>query len=164
LLAEVLNFQGAKPILGMGSLSCYCNYVMQIFQRDEPIMTRQDVFSWCRRQYGTEPDYPWNDWNAVLRHTDNNKWYGVIIEVNRSKLGMDETGMVDVLNVKCDPTIIGMLRMQPGFYPAYHMNKEKWVSILLCGPSADDEIKELIEFSYQLTSSRRNEPKRTKKQ
>lgn len=50
-------------------------------------MTRQDVFSWCRRQYGTEPDYPWNDWNAVLRHTDNNKWYGVIIEVDRSKLG-----------------------------------------------------------------------------
>ena len=54
-------------------------------------MTRQDVFSWCRHQYGTEPDYPWNDWNAVLRHTDNNKWYGVIIEVDRSKLGMDGT-------------------------------------------------------------------------
>ena len=93
-----------------------------------------------------------------------NKWYGVIIEVDRSKLGMDGTCVVDVLNVKCDPTIIGMLRMQPGFYPAYHMNKEKWVSILLCGPAADDEIKELIEFSYQLTSSRKNEPKRTPKQ
>ena len=127
-------------------------------------MTRQDVFSWCRRQYGTEPDYPWNDWNAVLRHTDNNKWYGVIIEVDRSKLGIDETGVVDVLNVKCDPTIIGMLRMQTGFYPAYHMNNEKWVSILLCGTVADDEIKELIEFSYQLTSSRKNAPKRTGKQ
>lgn len=90
--------------------------------------------------------------------------YGVIIEVDRSKLGMDGTGVVDVLNVKCDPTIIGMLRMQPGFYPAYHMNKEKWVSILLCGPAADDEIKELIEFSYQLTSSRKNEPKLSGKQ
>lgn len=127
-------------------------------------MNRQEVFDWCRQRYGTEPDYPWNDWNAVLRHTDNNKWYGVIIEVDRSKLGMDGTGVVDVLNVKCDPTIIGMLRMQPGFYPAYHMNKEKWVSILLCGPAADDEIKELIEFSYQLTSSRKNEPKLSGKQ
>lgn len=37
-------------------------------------MTRQELFDWCRQQYGTEPDYPWNDWNAVLRHTDNNKW------------------------------------------------------------------------------------------
>ena len=77
---------------------------------------------------------------------------------------MDGTGVVDVLNVKCDPTIIGMLWMQTGFYPAYHMYKEKWVSILLCGPAPDDEIKELIEFSYQLTSSRNNEPKRTGKQ
>lgn len=51
-------------------------------------MTRQDVFSWCRRQYGTEPDYPWNDWNAVLHHTDNNEWYGVIVEVDCSKLGI----------------------------------------------------------------------------
>ena len=76
---------------------------------------------------------------------------------------MDGAGLVDVLNVKCDPTIIGMLRMQPGFYPAYHMNKEKWVSILLCGPVADDEMKELIEFSYQLTSSWKTEPKRTGK-
>ena len=109
-------------------------------------MTRQDVFSWCHHQYGTEPDYQWNDWNAVLSHTDNNKWYGVIVEVDRSKLGMDGTGVVDVLNVKCDPTIIGMLRMQPGFYPEYHMNKEKWVSLLLCGPVADDEIKELIRI------------------
>ena len=41
-------------------------------------MTRQDVFSWCRRQYGTEPDYPWKDWNDVLCHAGNDKWYGVI--------------------------------------------------------------------------------------
>lgn len=29
----------------------------------------------------------WNDWNAVLRHTDNSKWYGLIMEVGRDKLG-----------------------------------------------------------------------------
>ncbi|MDY5015499.1 MAG: MmcQ/YjbR family DNA-binding protein [Eubacteriales bacterium] len=127
-------------------------------------MNREDVLDWCRRRYGTEPDYPWNDRNAVLRHVDNRKWYGVIIEVDRAKLGMDGTGVVDVLNVKCDPNMIGMLRMQPGFYPAYHMNKEKWVSIRLGGPAAEDEIKDLIEFSYRLTGSRKNEPKRSGKQ
>lgn len=50
-------------------------------------MTRQEVFSWCKQQYGTEPEYPWNDWNVVLRHTDNQKWYGLIMEVGRNKLG-----------------------------------------------------------------------------
>lgn len=95
-------------------------------------MNRQKVFDWCRQHYGTEPDYPWKNWNAVLRHADNNKWYSVIIEVDRSKLGMDGDGVVDVLNVKCDPTIIGMLRMQARFYPEYHMNKVD-TSVWACG-------------------------------
>ena len=119
-------------------------------------MNRQEVFDWCRQRYGSEPDYPWNDWNAVLRHTDNNKWYGVIIEVDRSKLGIDGNGVVDVLNVKCDPTIIGMLRMQPGFYPAYHMNKENWLSILLADSENDETIKNLIDWSYQATAQKKS--------
>ncbi|MDO4482289.1 MAG: MmcQ/YjbR family DNA-binding protein [Bacillota bacterium] len=123
-------------------------------------MNRNEVFDWCRREYGTEPDYPWNDNNAVLRHADNNKWYGVIIEVDSSKLRIEGTGDVDVLNVKCDPSIIGMLRMQPGFYPAYHMNKEHWVSILLSGPASEVEIKELIDLSYNMTGKRSNTARR----
>lgn len=31
-------------------------------------MNRQEIFEWVKATYGTEPDYPWNDWNAVLRH------------------------------------------------------------------------------------------------
>ena len=51
-------------------------------------MTRQELFTWVRQQYGTEPEYPWHDWNAVLRHNDNNKWYGVVLEVSADKLGL----------------------------------------------------------------------------
>ncbi len=114
-------------------------------------MTRQEVFEYCRQQYGTEPDYPWQDGNAVLRHKDNNKWYGLVMEVGCDKLGMSGDSEVNVLNVKCDPALAGSLRMQPGFFPAYHMNKEKWLSILLEGPQPDDEVKRLIDLSYQLT-------------
>ena len=63
-------------------------------------MTRQELFTWIRQQYGTEPEYPWHDWNAVLRHNDNNKWYGVVLEVSADKLGLPEAGIIDVLNVK----------------------------------------------------------------
>ncbi len=118
-------------------------------------MTKQEVFEYCRQQYGTEPDYPWQDGNAVLRHRDNNKWYGLVMEVERDKLGMSGDGEVNVLNVKCDPALAGSLRMQPGFFPAYHMNKEKWLSILLEGPQPDDEVKRLIDLSYQLTEAKK---------
>lgn len=117
-------------------------------------MTRQELFDWCRQKYGTEPDYPWNDKNAVLRHTDNNKWYGVVLEVDQRKLGLTDEGIVDILNVKCDPVMIGSLRMQSGFYPAYHMNKDKWISIMLERPEADETIKDLLSLSYELTKGK----------
>ena len=73
-------------------------------QRGSDGVTRQELFTWIRQQYGTEPEYPWHDWNAVLRlrHNDNNKWYGVVLEVSADKLGLPEVGIIDVLNVKSD--------------------------------------------------------------
>lgn len=81
------------------------------------MMTRQELFDWAKEQYGTEPEYPWKDKNAVLRHENNRKWYGVVLEVGREKLGLSGEGNVDVLNIKCEPMLIGSLRTQEGFFP-----------------------------------------------
>ena len=59
-------------------------------------MDRQEVFGLVRKKYGTEPDYPWGDWNAVLRHKDTGKWYGVILEVKGSRIGLGDERIVDV--------------------------------------------------------------------
>ena len=118
-------------------------------------MTRQDIFEWCKKQYDVEPDYPWYDWNAVLRHKDNRKWFGLVLEINGGKLGMDTEKMVDLLNIKCDPMLIGSLLLQRGFFPAYHMNKDNWVSILLDAPENDEKIKSLLDMSYEMTRSRK---------
>ena len=114
-------------------------------------MERSKLFEWVKETYGTEPDYPWNDWNAVLRHSEKPKWYALIMEVPAKKLGLNENRIIDILNVKCDPTLIGLLRSKPGYFPAYHMNKEKWLSIVLDGSVPDDEIKNLLDMSYKLT-------------
>lgn len=114
-------------------------------------MERSELFEWVKETYGTEPDYPWNDWNAVLRHAENKKWYAVILEVPAQKLGLTGNQIIDILNVKSDPLLIGSLRSKQGYFPAYHMNKEKWVSIALDGSVPDDEIKNLLDMSYKLT-------------
>lgn len=116
-------------------------------------MERDELFLWAKETYGTEPDYPWNDWNAVLRHSENQKWYSVILEVNTKKLGLSDDRMTDVVNVKCDPALIGSLRNREEYFPAYHMNKENWLSILLDGAVPRDEIQKLITLSYELTST-----------
>lgn len=118
-------------------------------------MNGQDVLKWVKEQYGTEPDYPWQDANAVLRHQKNRKWYGLIMKVGRDKLGLSGVEEIEVLNLKCDPELIGFLRTRPGFLPAYHMNKIKWISVLLDGTVPEEEIRNLIDMSYDLTESKK---------
>lgn len=91
----------------------------------------------------------------MLRHNDNNKWYGVVLEVSADKLGLPEAGIIDVLNMKSDPLLIGSLREQDVYFPAYHMNKEKWLSTQLGKPELDDDIKDLLSLSYELTAPKK---------
>ena len=95
----------------------------------------------------------------MLRHNDNNKWYGVVLEVSADKLGLPKAGIVDVLNVKSDPLLIGSLRRQDGYFPAYHMNKEKWLSIQLGKPELDDAIKDLLSLSHELIAPKKRNRK-----
>lgn len=118
-------------------------------------MTRLQIFDYVKTKYGTTPDYPWLDNNAVLRHSDNNKWYGLVMEVGRGKLGLPGDSMVDVVTVKCDPMLSGSLRLQEGFHPAYHMNKDKWLTIRLDGSAPDEVIRSLIDLSYEMTAAKK---------
>lgn len=56
-----------------------------------------------------------------------------------------------MLNVKADPILIGSLLPLPGYFPAYHMNKENWISILLEESDLDKNIRNLLQMSYELT-------------
>ena len=76
---------------------------------------------------------------------------------------LQEAGIIDVLNVKSDPLLIGSLRGQEGYFPAYHMNKEKWLSIQLGKPELDDAIKDLLSLSHELTAPKKRNPKSSAK-
>ena len=116
-------------------------------------MNRADAEQYIRETYQAEPDFPWRTHPhfAVFRHGGNRKWFALLMEVSKKKLGLPGDGALDVLNVKCDPVLLGSLLGERGFFPAYHMNKENWISILLDGTVSADEIKPLLELSYQLT-------------
>ena len=124
-------------------------------------MNRETLFEYVARQYGTEPEHPWttDPDSAVLRHTDNGKWYAVVMRVPRFRLGSNGEECVDIVNVKCDPLLTGSLRMLPGVLPAYHMNKTHWITLLLDGSVADDTVQELINVSYSLTVPRQKPKK-----
>ncbi len=112
---------------------------------------RPSVLSLARERYGSEGEYLFGKFPgfAVLRHP-NGKWYGVIMDLHRSKLGLSGEGMVDVLNVKCDPLMSGSLQLQPGIFPGYHMNKGNWITVLLDGTVELEQIGILLDISYDI--------------
>ena len=119
-------------------------------------MTRQELIDYIFDTYSVEPDYPFprDDVSCVFRHIDNRKWFGIAMEIPYRTLGISRNGNVDILNIKCSPVIIGSLRGKPGFRPAYHMNKDKWITILLDGSAGQEEITALLEMSYTMTASK----------
>lgn len=116
-------------------------------------MGREKILNYAKSKYDTEPDYPWVNLPdyAVLRHRTNNKWYGLLAQVERVKLNIEGEGSTDILNVKCDPELIYVLRKKNTILPAYHMNKEHWLSIVLDGSVPDEDIFQLLDASYALT-------------
>ncbi len=118
-------------------------------------MTREEIFEYAAENYSTTPEYLWeNDpVSAVLRNKTSSKWYAILMRVPRRTLGLPGKGEADVMNIKCGPLVSGSLRMQKGFLPAYHMNKDNWISILL-DEAPEEQITELIDLSYELTSGK----------
>ncbi|EOV4167655.1 MmcQ/YjbR family DNA-binding protein [Yersinia enterocolitica] len=117
-------------------------------------MKREELFSYAREHFKSEPEYLWSKLPsyAVLRHHDGNKWFGIVMNVPGIKLGLKTDDELDILEVKVRPEYIGSLRKKDGILPAYHMNKEHWVSVLLSSSLSPNEIHELLADSHELTS------------
>ena len=124
-------------------------------------MTKRQFLSYCLSTYGTSPDYPFDEdfETAVLRHTDNRKWYAIVMRVSRSKFGLDSDEVIDVVNLKLPTEMFGSFGAADGVYPAYHMNKLHWISVLL--PDApNDVVQFLLNASFEATKSKIKQRKR----
>ena len=120
-------------------------------------MNISQLESYIIENYNVESDFPWVKYPnyEVFRHSGSRKWFALIMEIRRGKLGLSDEGMLDILNLKCDPLLIGSLRTAPGFFPAYHMNKESWITLALDGSVPEDQIKALLDMSYELTKDKK---------
>ena len=116
-------------------------------------MNREELEAYILNHYSTEADYPWADTPraAVFRHVANRKWFALVMEVPRDKLGLAGTEKLDIVNFKCDPILISSLRGETGIFPAYHMNKAGWITVALDGSVQAKTIELLLDVSYELT-------------
>ena len=116
-------------------------------------MTQKQLAEHILSLYGVRPDHPFprDDVSCVFRHSDSRKWFAITMNVPSERLGLDKAGSVDIVNLKCDPLLGGSLRGRDGFLPAYHMNKEKWITVLLDGSVPDEDVIAVLALSHDLT-------------
>ena len=116
-------------------------------------MNKTELQKYIAEAYSTAPDFPWESTPdaAVYRHENNRKWFALVMTIPKARLGIRSDEMIDIVNLKCDPLLVGSLRSEPGIFPAYHMNKEHWNTIILSDKCDEELVKELLELSYELT-------------
>ena len=116
-------------------------------------MIRQ-IEEYIREKYDIEPEHPWGKYpeNTTFKVKENDKWFALIMPVSRHSLGLRGDGEIYVVNVKAKPEMIGMIVGMKGYMPAYHMNKQHWLTVLLDGTVPLEQVFERIDESFALVT------------
>ena len=112
------------------------------------------IMAQIQEKYGNQLEYLWEKSpdTAVLRHEGNQKWYAILMKISWDKLKKGREGQVEAVNLKHDQ--VADLLSQKGIYPAFHMNKRHWISVALDNTLSDEEVLELMEKSWNLTTKK----------
>lgn len=102
--------------------------------------------------YKVKPEFMWEKYAgfAVFRDKNSEKWFAIIMNINAKKLGLDLDEEVNIINVKLDEDLIDMLVKENGYFRAYHMNKRKWITLILNDTLSDEIIMKYIAISFEL--------------
>jgi predicted DNA-binding protein (MmcQ/YjbR family) len=106
-------------------------------------MTRDDVLDLCAGLPGAVEDYPFGDGVAVFK-VGGRMFALVALE-----------GSPGSVNLKCDPMLALELRARhAAVHPGYHQDKRHWNTVDLDGSIDDEELREMIDHSYELVVDR----------
>lgn len=110
------------------------------------------ILDYAKEKYNSPAEYLWAKFprNAVCRRQDNQKWYFALLSVQGSKIGLKTDEIVELVDLRAPIDDVPKLLKQQNIYPAYHMNKKHWVTIILDGSMPLNEIYKFIDQSYEL--------------
>ena len=112
----------------------------------------RQVIIYISEKYQDEPEFLWQRTpkNAIFRRKDNAKWYAALLTVQKRKLGLDEDGEIEIIDLRIRTENIEVLLDGKGYFPGYHMNKKHWITILLDGSVPIEEVFLRIDDSFVL--------------
>ena len=114
------------------------------------------VLAFIKSEYDIEPEFLWEKYPnyAAFRRKDNEKWFAIIMTVDRSKLELSGHGNIEIIDMKAEPDFVERLLKRESYYPAYHMNKKHWFTACLDGSISDEILLSLLSSSYKCSAKR----------
>lgn len=121
----------------------------QYFQTEQA----RRINAYIYETYDAMPEFLWPNIPsyAAFRRKQGGKWFAVIGSVPRCKVDPVSRSAqeVEVINVKACKDQIDTLLARDGIYPAFHMNKKCWVSIIFDDTLLDADIRRMVSESYE---------------
>lgn len=127
----------------------------------------QKYVDFLAERFGAFGDNPWasedgkapEDEDYAVFRCPNKKWFALIMKISFRQLGFTEGVAAEekvwVVNLKADPKMIPTIINKKSIFPAYHMNKKYWITILLTAVTDFTHLCELTEESFNLVASKK---------
>ena len=122
------------------------------------------IIEYINVEYGVEPEFLWPEKYpsyCVFRHGENRKWFALVATISAKSLGIEGAKLgddkethdsVEIINLKFDKNqTYDFAETSDHIFPAYHMTKNNWITVVLDGGLSDEIVFELISKSYLLT-------------
>lgn len=106
------------------------------------------------RRFGVSADFPWGGEDYAVFRRGGGKWFALVMKIRWRQLSVPGDEEVWVVNLKADPGKIPSLVDRRSVFPAYHMNKRHWITVLLTAAADFGALCELTEESFALVGEK----------
>lgn len=83
------------------------------------------IIEYVKQKYDDDLEHLWEKFpnNAIWRNKDNNKWYAALLVVEKTKIGIEEEGTIEIIDLLLEPERIEKIIDNKKYFAGYHMNK-----------------------------------------
>lgn len=122
----------------------------------QSVNMKTQIMQWLTDTYGTIPEMTWEDSPTyfTFKTAKTDKWYALFMDIAPKCLSLEGDAPVQVVNLKADAEDVKNAVDNLHVFPAYHMNKQHWLTVLLNASTDVTQLKNLLAKSYVLVNGK----------
>ena len=111
------------------------------------------IEEYIKEKYDSNLEFLWEKFPdvSIWRNKNNNKWFGLIMAIEKNKLGIEGNEIIETITLKYQKDENDKIVDNIKIFKGYHMNKRSWITINLDSDITLKEIYNLVDNSYNLS-------------